>query len=361
MCGDVLGAKEKEVKVAIVCTGIHDSSEVLEGYWRNIKKYGHENDVLTYFIPDVKTPNFVIPPNVFCPDLNEQDKFLEKVGFPSEDIPRNSDNRRNVGYLMALRDGADIVISIDDDNYCLPGVDFVGTHVSAIRDKVSSSHLQLDRVSTSRWFNNCSLLWPTVGHPRGFPYFARENCSTWNVAHEDNKLEVCINEGLWLGDADLDAISWIAGPKKVTRHQPPASIVLGEDSWCPINSQNTAVRRDAMAAYYFVLDPRFGDIFGGYFALKCAKRLGLTARFGTPLVEHKRNTHHYLSDAQREIDSIVMLEKLLPSLLEYRLSGSSFGDAYLCLADFIAEQGAVWYVETARLMRQWAKSCRIIG
>ena len=31
-------------------------------------------------------------------------------------FPRDTDHRRNIGYLMAWRDGADIMISVDDDN-----------------------------------------------------------------------------------------------------------------------------------------------------------------------------------------------------------------------------------------------------
>jgi len=31
----------------------------------------------------------------------------------------NSDYRRNIGYLQAYASGADIIISIDDDNYPL--------------------------------------------------------------------------------------------------------------------------------------------------------------------------------------------------------------------------------------------------
>ena len=40
-------------------------------------------------------------------------RFLRKVGVPSERIPFDSDNRRNVGYLMALHGSTDFLISID--------------------------------------------------------------------------------------------------------------------------------------------------------------------------------------------------------------------------------------------------------
>jgi hypothetical protein len=54
--------------------------------------------------------------SIACPSLQEQERFLRKVGFPSERIPYDSDNRRN-GYLMALHGSTEFLISIDDDNF----------------------------------------------------------------------------------------------------------------------------------------------------------------------------------------------------------------------------------------------------
>jgi hypothetical protein len=56
--------------------------------------------------------------SIACPGLQEQERFLRKVGFPSERIPYESDNRRK-GYLMALHGSTDFLISIDDDNFFL--------------------------------------------------------------------------------------------------------------------------------------------------------------------------------------------------------------------------------------------------
>src|ERR1700753_3769985 len=55
--------------------------------------------------------------SVICPTLEEQDCFLRKLGLPAEFIPYDSDNRRNIGYLIALEGDCDFVISIDDDNF----------------------------------------------------------------------------------------------------------------------------------------------------------------------------------------------------------------------------------------------------
>ena len=60
------------------------------------------------------------------------------------------------------------------------------------------------------------------------------------------------------------------------------SLLLGENVWSPINTQNTALTREAAMTYYYVrmgypltgmrID-RYGDILSGYFIQKCVKHL----------------------------------------------------------------------------------------
>lgn len=332
------------MKATIVITSINDCTKLVNGYLANIAKYGHEANII--LIPDLKTPELYLPSCVQIPSLYEQVKFLEKIGLPPHEVPVHSDNRRNVGYLMALKQGADVVISVDDDNWCLES-DFVG------------QHFRMDgsvRTSTSGWTSNCP-----PHFPRGYPHFARNQ--TWYQSSGDAIVgRVAINAGLWTGDPDINATDWLGGRIRTCNLE---TFLLSDDVWCPINSQNTAVRREAMAAYYYIrMDApmdRYGDIFQGYFALKCCKHLGSTARFGTPVVDHRRNAHNYLKDAQAEIPAMILLEELLPKLVELKLTGSTFSEAYLCLADFIEYQGGDFYTKTARRMRLWTSACKEIG
>jgi hypothetical protein len=341
------------MKAAIVVTSINDCTELLNGYLANFAKYGREAKI--YVITDVKTPAILPPKGVIHRTLAEQFGFLQSIAFPLEDIPLNSDNRRNVGYLMALADGAEMIVSIDDDNYADDEWDFIGEH--------SASMWKYNRARSSRggWYNNCWTLQNTEkSFPRGFPYFARKDQFFTEEIIQKN--EVRINAGMWLGDPDFDAMTWTQKPCTATAFKDSA--VLAFDTWCPINSQNTAVHRGLMPAYYFIRmvppSDRFGDIFQGYFALKVAKHMGWTARFGSPVVTHRRNSHVYLKDVQKEIEPILMLEELLPKLIEHKLTGTTVHEAYVSLADFIESQNTQFYSDTARLMRQWAATCRRI-
>lgn len=342
------------MKAAIVVTSIHDCTELLDGYLKNFSKFGR--DAVIYLIPDIKTPKFSVPDSVYVPDSEQQVHFLESVGLDPADIPWNSDNRRNVGYLMALADGAEMIVSIDDDNYCQDHFDYIGQHESGFKCYNANRN-------KGQWFNNFMLLYdsPVGAYPRGFPFYARKN--GWEGMTNSEKATVRINAGMWIGDPDLDAMGWLHNGF----HEESSSgdAVLGSTVWCPINSQNTAVHRDLMPAYYFIrmIPPsdRFGDIFQGYFALKVAKHMGWTARFGSPVVLHKRNSHVYLKDVEKEIGPILLLEELLPKLIEHKLTGATPTEAYLSLADFIERQASPFYSETARLMRSWSKAVRTIN
>ena len=232
------------------------------------------------------------------------------------------------------------------------------------------------------WFNVCEQLSlePNISmYARGFPYFARGKRTT--VREWEYETAVRINAGLWLQEPDLDALSWLHAPVRSTAFC-GASVVLGDHTWSPVNTQNTAIHRNAIPSYYFVrmglpvsgmrID-RYGDIFSGYFSQACAKGLGDSVRVGTPIAMHRRNSHNYLRDATQEMGCICVLEDLLPWLQEYRLSGKDYLETYESLSHGLEEaacqfRGFIWTEETvkflrstANTMREWVKACRRIG
>lgn len=187
-----------------------------------------------------------------------------------------------------------------------------------------------------------------------------------------------INAGLWLKEPDLDGITWLATPVRALSFT-GKSIVLGNSTWSPVNTQNTALHRDVIPSYYFVpmgnsqgglqID-RFGDIFSGYFSQACARHLGHSIRTGTPVAEHRRNAHRYLRDATQEMAGICALEDLLPWLAEVRLGGNTYSEAYLSLSFQLEESvsrfsGFIWTEPTreyframAASMRAWVAACQ---
>jgi len=373
-------------RAAIVVTTIFEPC-FLRGYLDNVRAHGREDETTVFIIPDRKTPRSVGEAaaearrkglDVQCPDEAEQTGFLKRLNLPGDFIPWNSDNRRNVGYLMALAHGCEALISIDDDNFCRADADFVGEHQAAGTEATGAVV-----ASSDGWFNVCSLLEIDAGvevFPRGFPYFARGSERTVETGSPGDPPVVAVNVGLWLDDPDVDAVSRLALGPRATRFR-QRSVILGRDVWSPINTQNTAVSRDAAAAYYYVrmghalqglsID-RYGDILSGYFVQKCAKHLGHAARVGTPVADHVRTRHDLLKDLYHELAGIVLTEELVPWLVEEPLQGGDYPDAYACLAEGLAAasgrfKGFVWdeggrdFLEaTARAMRTWLQAVKSI-
>jgi hypothetical protein len=369
----------------LVLTTIADPV-ILADYRNNFERYGHLDDVDVVVIPDRKTPPAAFETcegmarqgmKVVCPTIEEQECYLKRIGLAPDIIPYNSDNRRNIGYLMALERGSDFLISIDDDNYCSDDEDYFAAH----KDALCSKQQQRVLGSETRFLNICDLLdfnCPVPVYPRGFPYFARHK----NVAPRsaDGPMDVMINGGLWLADPDVDALTWLGlRPRVLSYKQEP--VVLDRGTWSPVNSQNTALRCQLIPSYYFIrmgyplngmaID-RYGDIFSGYFALACAKALGGTARFGTPIADHRRNSHNYMKDASAEWWAIVLLEDVLGWLVDAQLSGSNCHEAYLSLSYGLEDavetfRGPAWndasrafFHQMAHFMRAWLSACQTI-
>jgi hypothetical protein len=60
-----------------------------------------------------------------------------------------------VSILYAYEQGCDVIIAIDDDNYVLPGTDFVGTHLAGL--SLQENPLT-SLCSSSGWLNVCKYL-----------------------------------------------------------------------------------------------------------------------------------------------------------------------------------------------------------
>ncbi len=372
-------------RACLVLTTINDPV-VLDGYLSNFRAYGHLDQVRTIVVPDLKTRREAFLTcerlraaglETACPGLDEQNQFLRRIGLRPDAILTNSDHRRNVGFLMALEAGCDFLISIDDDNYARPEEDLFAAHAVVTRGPAEQDIAS----DPSGFFNACELLDvtpPLPVYPRGFPYGARFASQPAQVT--PGAAEVAINAGLWLGDPDVDAMTWLSMRPTAGGFR-GRSVVLDPAAWAPVNTQNTALRAELIPTYYFIrmgyavngaAVDRYGDIFSGYFAQACAKHLGWAVRFGAPVADHRRNSHNYFRDAAAEWLAIQVIEDLAPWLRTARLSGSSPCETYASLAaalDDAAEcfRGAVWTDSTrgflhqmAHYMREWLAACRTI-
>src|SRR4051812_42916390 len=95
-------------RTSLVVTTIN-RGDVLDGYCQQIAGEGLRDSVRIIVIPDHKTPGELYAKcadlagggfDVRCPTIAEQDDYLKKFPTLAPLIPYDSENRRNVGYLM---------------------------------------------------------------------------------------------------------------------------------------------------------------------------------------------------------------------------------------------------------------------
>ena len=191
---------------------------------------------------------------------------------------------------------------------------------------------------------------------------------------------VRLNAGLWLGDPDLDAATWLTTPIRAMDADPRA-VLLGDQTWSPVNTQNTGLNIEVLPSYYYppmgyptVLGniDRYGDILSGYFAQACVRAMGHRVRIGPPFVEHRRNSHNYMKDLANELAGMAMMDELGDWIRRVKLDGATYSECYASLADQLEVaverfDGLVWTRQTrayfhfiAYCMRQWVGACERI-
>lgn len=333
-------------KVALVNTTIN-VPKCLEAYLENAARHGHAGRVSLIVAGDNKTPpeagSFLagigkkFGVTVKYLGVPEQKELLRR--WPALDIVvrYNCIQRRNVGYLQAALDGADVIVAIDDDNFISGGDDYVGLH------SVVGTETEVPVVShPSGWWNICSRLQcdpPRQFYHRGYPK-SKQDFKPAEAAVARKKVRVAVNAGLWLKNPDVDATANIEEPLNVVAMREIAgaqACALAAGTWCPFNSQNTAFDAKLLPAMYLVvmLDwlrgyriGRLDDIWMSYFVRAIGDRMGDHVLYGPPVVTQDRNPHNFTKDLSEELGGYIVTEKLVEYLRGFKSAEAGWSGAY---------------------------------
>jgi len=257
-------------KKLIVTTTINSPTEAT-------KRYDKIEDWDFLVVGDKKTPHDEYKNyNYLHPE--DQEKIDKNL---SDMIGWGCIQRRNLGFVYALKNDYDYIATVDDDNipYDNWGEMFTPREV----DVYSTDFGFFDPLSVTSY----NHLWH-----RGFPiqYVHKKN----NVIKSKkfcSKFDVQAN--LWDGDPDIDAICRMV-------YAPECKF---DNSWfttdcmTPFNSQNTILSRDALKHYFMYENVgRMDDIFASY----VLQKKGFNVVFGPPSVYQDRNEHDLTVDMKKE-------------------------------------------------------------
>ena len=364
----------------IVLTTIN-APELLKDYVKNFLKYG-QSKVGFIVIGDLPTPHQKaqriiqeVKDQGFEAeywDITSQKRWLRQYPKIAKIIPYRTDNRRNIGFLMAAEKGAQILIAIDDDNYAADD-DFYKYH-SIVGKKATLPTV----TSSNGWFNACTMLETDHGgliYPRGYPYSKRRK-EQYTFTQTTGR--IALNMGLWTADPDADAVTHLANPTQIVRMKSQyESIMLAPGTFAPINTQNTALDIKTLPCYYYILMnaslkgmkiDRYGDIWSGFLIKKAIDQMNERAVVGRPMVNHKRNSHNYLKDLKSELWGMLLTEEIVKWLEQLQLESDNYFDIYLEMADGLnklkdnfQEYAIRKYLEKiAHAMNIWVDTCRTI-
>ncbi len=262
----------------------------------------------------------------------------EKLGAAcSEVIGWNSVQRRNIALLEALRTGAQIVVTVDDDNIPLDA-----SYFSTFERILTQPFNGLSVGTETNWFDVGGMLQPVAPH-RGFPVSRRRQDQGATFCPAVGA-KIGVAAGLWLGDPDTDAMTRITDRPNILQASDAlkVGIVVAPGCFTPFNSQNTAYSAEiAPLMAMWINVGRYDDIWASYFAERIMMETGHRVHFGPPLVWQQRNQHDLLRDVQEEALGDRHTEQFVQDLLDADVGRGSVLEMMRRLFDHITRKDYV--------------------
>lgn len=271
-------------KTSLVITSISAPNPVLASCAEGSSRCGIDFIV----IGDTKSPpGFHIPGCDFW-SIERQRSMPSRLAAI---LPERHYARKNLGYLVAMERGAEVIVETDDDNF--PLAPFWEERVPLQRAVL---HEEGNWINVYRYFTDVPI-WP-----RGFPLEAVRNPVPPPDARGEREIYCPIQQGLADENPDVDAIYRLTMDLP-QRFSGTAKIALGKGSWSPFNSQNTTWFREAFPLLYIPswCSFRMCDIWRSFVALRICWANGWGVLFHGPTVCQERNEHDLLKDFGDEV------------------------------------------------------------
>ncbi len=217
--------------------------------------------------------------------------------------------RKNIGYLIAMRAGAELIIETDDDN--APDETFWHQRT---RVQTVCAGTEAGWLNVYRYFSDANI-WP-----RGFPLNRINSPQPSFDELATHDVDAPIQQGLSDVDPDVDAIYRLTHTAPVSFRR-DRRVALKEDVWCPFNSQNTTWWRDAFPLLYLpaYCSFRMTDIWRSFIAQRIAWENEWSLLFHEPNSAQARNTHDLMRDFADEIPGYLRNAEICEALSRLKL------------------------------------------
>lgn len=290
-------------------------------------------------VEDKPTKTIKLPAGYDC--IHYSHKEIDEVlGSRSWIIPRGDSAIKSFGFYMAMQQGADAVLSLDDD-VVAQHPKFVEQHEQFLSfEIVSNTH---GIINTVRKQGTANV--PQKGLPKNY----------------EKKKQVVMSFGLQYGYLDLPA-TYIRDSGRVSCNGPQASEEdIQDNQYASISGSNVAIRVEALPAYYQLLMGKewglgkYGDVWSGLIFQKICHHLGKGILMGHPMVFHKGYGDN---DAAIEMEAggYDLNEYFWEQIPKLHLTGKTFRQCYLEVANWLPTfpEKETYMKKTQEAMRIWA-------
>lgn len=272
----------------IIITTINEKTKAIE-------EFANRDDWTILLVGDKKSKAIENKKNLIFLSVEDQ----KALGYKFVDCcPYNHYARKNIGYLYAIKNGADIIADTDDDNR--PYKTWSAPSFKA------SNVIKSDE----RYFNIYSYFTDKKIWPRGYPLDEINKTTTYEIKDK------CVGIGVWQGladfDPDVDAIYRLIFNDRI-KFNDKDSIALDKHLYAPFNSQNTFWKPQTFPYMYLPTTTsfRFTDILRGYIAQRLLWEHDLYLGFADATVYQERNLHDLMRDFSDEIECYLNIKGIV--------------------------------------------------
>ena len=277
----------------------------------------------TIVVGDKKTPSSWIHSK--CDFMSLDDQIKSEFATASL-LPENHYTRKNLGYLYAIKKGAQAIIDTDDDNF--PNIQQWNKLLDSnfeVLEHAPSKKISFKNIYS--YFSDSDIpFWP-----RGFPIQLINNKETGIKSNDVSKSQRS-NIGLWQcmvdGDPDIDAIHRLIF-KFTPQFCAKAALIMGNNIFCAFNSQNTLWLDSELFPLLYLpstVSFRFTDILRGYIAQAVINTSSKNWGFYQATAYQERNEHNLMNDFRSEVSMYSNMNEIFQIIFECCKHNSSISD-----------------------------------
>jgi hypothetical protein len=279
----------------------------------------------------------IIKERIVFLSVPEQKKLAEKLPFAAR-MPFQSFARKNIGYLYAIWNQAQVVLDLDDDNILIRAggqelLKHYSNGVGRINDK--TLHVQtvrMDKSYQNKAMNPFPLMGPSISGtwPRGLPLTvvqAEEAHGQGDAVRLLQYPNIGIIQSVCNHDPDVDAIYRLTRQLPVDFSRSSRPLMIPSNLYTPYNAQATLHYPATHWGMYLpmTVTGRVSDIWRSYIVQRLLRELETPLRilYSPPWVIQIRNAHDYLEDMAAEQHLYMRTETLLDYLDSWQASSEA--------------------------------------